>query len=84
MMTTSTGTKKKTTWQRIKSMGPGAIVTAARGRTGDGDHLRPVRLWLWLCAGLGFDLQCDRHGDHAVHDIQNRDCRGDGISRCGT
>ena len=29
MMTTSTGTKKKTTWQRIKSMGPGAIVTAA-------------------------------------------------------
>ena len=28
-MTTSTGTKKKTTWQRIKSMGPGAIVTAA-------------------------------------------------------
>lgn len=29
MMTTSTGTKKKTTWERIKNMGPGAIVTAA-------------------------------------------------------
>ncbi|WP_278675704.1 Nramp family divalent metal transporter, partial [Acidaminococcus fermentans] len=28
-MTTSTGTKKKTTWERIKNMGPGAIVTAA-------------------------------------------------------